>query len=262
MKITLIGAGNLATNLGKALFNAGHEIIQVYSRTNASAEALASILHSQPIVDLSSLNPKTDIYIIAVKDSALRQILPAVCVANPKAVYAHTAGSIPISCFEGLARHYGVFYPMQTFSKSREVDFSVIPCFLEASDEKAADTLRKIAESVSREVTFLSSEQRRYMHLAAVFACNFTNYCYALAEKVLNMCDVPFKSLLPLIDETAAKVHELSPRQAQTGPAVRYDTNVIQAQAELLAADPTLKQLYEQISKSIHQMTIQENDQL
>ena len=262
MKITLIGAGNLATNLGKALLNAGHEIIQVYSRTNASAEALATILHSQPIVDLSLLNPKADIYVIAVKDSALRQLLPAVCAANPKAVFAHTAGSMPMDCFEGLARHYGVFYPMQTFSKSREVDFSFIPCFLEANDEKAANVLRKMAESITREVSFLSSEQRRYVHLAAVFACNFTNHCYALAEKVLGMCDVPFKSLLPLIDETAAKVHELPPRQAQTGPAVRYDTNVIQAQADLLAADPDFKQLYEQISKSIHQMTIQENDQL
>ena len=98
------------------------------------------------------------------------------------------------------------------------------------------------------------------MHLAAVFACNITNHCYALAEKVLAMCDVPFQVLLPLIDETAAKVHDLPPRMAQTGPAVRYDTNVIDAQAQLLTDDSNLKQIYEQLSKSIHQTTIEEND--
>ncbi|MBR5687855.1 MAG: DUF2520 domain-containing protein [Prevotella sp.] len=260
MKITLIGAGNLATNLGKALFHAGHEILQVYSRTNESAEPLAAVLNSQPIVDLSLLNPQADVYVIAVKDSVLRQLLPDVCAVNPDAVFAHTAGSMPMDCFKDIAVHYGVFYPMQTFSKSREVDFSVIPCFLEASDEKTAHTLQTMAESVSHDVRFLSSVQRKYMHLAAVFACNFTNHCYALAEKVLTMCDVPFQVLLPLIDETAAKVHDLPPRMAQTGPAVRYDTNVIDAQAQLLADDSNLKQIYEQLSKSIHQTTIEEND--
>lgn len=260
MKITLIGAGNLATNLGKALFHAGHEILQVYSRTYESAEPLAAILNSQPIVDLSLLNPKAEVYIIAVKDSVLMQLLPDVCAVNPEAVFAHTAGSMPMDCFKDIARHYGVFYPMQTFSKSREVDFSVIPCFIEANDEKASQMLEKMAKSVSENVRFLSSENRKYMHLAAVFACNFTNHCYALAEKVLAKCEVPFQVLLPLIDETAAKVHDLSPRQAQTGPAVRYDTNVINAQTLLLADDSGLQDIYEQLSKSIHLTTKQEND--
>ncbi len=260
MKITLIGAGNLATNLGKALFHAGHEILQVYSRTYESAEPLAAILDSQPIVDLSLLTSKADVYIIAVKDSVLMHLLPDVCAVNPEAVFAHTAGSMPMDCFRGIACHYGVFYPMQTFSKSREVDFSVIPCFLEANDEKASQLLKIMAESVSKNVRYLSSEKRKYMHLAAVFACNFTNHCYALAEKVLKKCDLPFQVLLPLIDETAAKVHDLSPRQAQTGPAVRYDTNVINAQARLLSDNSGLQDIYEQLSKSIHLTTIQEND--
>ena len=252
MKITLIGAGNLATHLGKALFGAGHHIIQVFSRTHESAAALAARVQSEPISDLSCLSPDADIYIIAVKDSVLAQVIPQVCAVNPNAVFAHTAGSMPISCFERYASHYGVFYPMQTFSKAREVDFSVIPCFLETSDLDTAQVLKTLADSITTTVYYLDSGKRRYLHLAAVFACNFANHCYALAQQVLQQSDLPFEVLLPLIDETAAKVHDLTPIQAQTGPAVRYDRNVMEAQTRLIADMPLARELYERLSLSIH----------
>ena len=164
------------------------------------------------------------------------------------------AGSIPMSMFRGMALHYGVLYPMQTFSKQREVDFLKIPCFVEANDEFALRQIGDLAHQVSQRVYQLSSEDRRYLHLSAVFACNFVNHCYAISQDILQERGIPFDVMLPLIDETAAKVHELSPMDAQTGPAVRYDTNVIRAQGALLKANPIVKDIYDRMSMSIHQM--------
>ena len=141
---------------------------------------------------------------------------------------------------------------MQTFSIDREVDFSVIPCFIEANELSVAQRLIVLARSITTQVFYIDSNKRRYLHLAAVFACNFTNHCYALAQKVLQRADLPFEVMLPLIDETAAKVHQMTPFSAQTGPAVRYDRNVIDAHTALIADDPLLSELYEKLSTSIH----------
>ena len=155
---------------------------------------------------------------------------------------------MPMTVFEGYADRYGVLYPMQSFSKERRVDFAGIPVFIEGADP----LIRQLAESISRRVYPLSTADRKYLHLAAVFACNFANHCYALAADVLERHGLPFDVLLPLIDETARKVHELHPLDAQTGPAVRYDENVINMQAALLS-DPAVRELYERLSLSIHQ---------
>lgn len=155
-----------------------------------------------------------------------------------------------MTMFEGKARHYGVFYPMQTFSKSRELDFSEIPCFVEASDELTQRAIRHLG-TVSKRLIPLSSADRKYVHLAAVFACNFSNHCYSLAAQVLEPHGIPFDVMLPLIDETARKVHQLSPREAQTGPAVRYDENVIAAQMALIE-QPKAREIYELMTHSIH----------
>jgi predicted short-subunit dehydrogenase-like oxidoreductase (DUF2520 family) len=146
---------------------------------------------------------------------------------------------------------------MQTFSKERRVDFSRIPVFIEGSDAATLDLLRTLAASVSRQVTELSSEARRHLHLAAVFASNFTNHCYALAAEVLSRHGLPFSVMLPLIDETAAKVHDMLPADAQTGPAVRYDTQVIEAQSQLLAALPQAREVYDVMSRSIHGLRVE-----
>lgn len=254
MKIILIGAGNLATHLGKAIFEAGHDVVQVFSRTMQSASVLASQLGAQPVTEITSVRDDADMYIFSVKDSALAELVPRVCKKNENQVFLHTAGSIPMSMFRGMALHYGVLYPMQTFSKQREVDFLKIPCFVEANDEFALRQIGDLAHQVSQRVYQLSSEDRRYLHLSAVFACNFVNHCYAISQDILQERGIPFDVMLPLIDETAAKVHELSPMDAQTGPAVRYDTNVIRAQGALLKANPIVKDIYDRMSMSIHQM--------
>lgn len=241
MNIALIGRGRLATNLQQALLAAGHNVASVNSRT------------------LEGLPQEADVYIFAVKDSALKDVIAsataAVHIGSNKPLFVHTAGSMPLSLFEGCTSRYGVFYPMQTFSLERIVDFTEIPIFLEASDDASMAVLRTLADSITHRVYELSSADRQYLHLAAVFACNFTNHCYALAADILEKHGLPFDVMLPLIDETARKVHHLHPREAQTGPAVRYDENVIRHHAELLANEPQMKDLYEQMSHDIHRFT-------
>ena len=272
MKIVLIGAGNLATHLGKALHAAGHDMLQVFSRTMQSAETLASLLDAEPLTDIAQVRDDADVYIFSVKDSALVQLVAQLCrheadglgedgavnalckakKGEHERVFLHTAGSMPMSVFEGMAQHYGVLYPMQTFSKQREVDFSIIPCFVEANDEFAQKQIEGLAREISGRVYQLSSEDRKYLHLSAVFACNFANHCYAISQELLEEHGIPFDVMLPLINETAAKVHEMKPKDAQTGPAVRYDENVIDKQSKLLENHPHFKKVYDSMSKSIH----------
>ena len=272
MKIVLIGAGNLATHLGKALHAAGHDMVQVFSRTMQSAETLASLLDAEPLTDIAQVRDDADVYIFSVKDSALVQLVAQLCrheadglgedgavnalrkakKGEHERVFLHTAGSMPMSVFKGMAQHYGVLYPMQTFSKQREVDFSIIPCFVEANDEFAQKQIEGLAREISGRVYQLSSEDRKYLHLSAVFACNFANHCYAISQELLEEHGIPFDVMLPLINETAAKVHEMKPKDAQTGPAVRYDENVIGKQSKLLENHPHFKKVYDSMSKSIH----------
>lgn len=256
MKIVFIGAGRLATNLGRALMEAGHDIVQVYSRTLKSAQEAANVMGASPTNNLQTLHKDADIYICAIKDSVLIELIPTICKGREQKVFLHTAGSIDMDIFKGMALHYGVLYPMQTFSKERKVDFRGIPCFIEANDEFASNKIRQLADSISQRVSNLSSKDRKYLHLAAVFVSNFTNHCYALAADILEKHGMDFDVMLPLVDETAHKVHIMRPADAQTGPAVRFDENVIRAQSLLLADNPLTKELYDRMSISIHKKAL------
>ena len=260
MKIVLIGAGNLATNLGKALLTAGHDILQVYSRTIESASVLAERVGGSPTTDIRNITKNADVYILSLKDSVLSDLIPELCKGREKKVFIHTAGSVQMDIFKGMAFHYGVLYPMQTFSKDKEVDFSEIPCFIEANDEVAENKIRELLINVSEMVYELSSEHRKYLHLAAVFASNFVNHCYSMSEMILKKNHIPFDVMMPLIDETARKVHTLSPTDAQTGPAVRFDENILRNQSVLLKENPLQKDIYDRMSMSIHQMAINKNN--
>ena len=260
MRVVLIGAGRLATNLGKALCCAGHDIVAVYSRTMEAATMLANTIGGQPVNSIESLPFSADVFLIALKDSVLTDIIPLLTKGREEQLFAHTAGSMPLSLFADKCSRYGVFYPMQSFSKEREVNFSEIPVFLEANDAATLDVLKTLAQSVSSRVYELSTQNRKYLHLAAVFACNFANHCYALAADVLEAHGLPFDVMLPLIDETARKVHQLHPKDAQTGPAVRYDENVISRQRQLLAERPDIQRLYDLLSQSIHEKELEKRD--
>ena len=252
MRIVFVGAGRLATQFAKALHDKGHTIEAVFSRTMDSASALSRAVGGIPTDTIAALPLDANAYIIAVKDAVLPTLISQLREGRAERPMFHTAGSVPMSILEGV-RHHGVIYPMQTFSKERDVDFTHLPFFIEANDDFSLQVANDLATSISDNVRQLSSEERRHMHLAAVFACNFSNHCYTLAADILERHGVPFNVLLPLIDETAQKVHTLHPREAQTGPAVRYDENVINAQLQLLADEPLMQQVYDVMSKSIHQ---------
>lgn len=252
MNIALIGSGNLATHLGKSLHAAGHDIVQVYSHTMENASVLATTVGGAPTNNIENIVSTADVYILALKDSVLPDIIPQICKGKEKKLFFHTAGSMPMHIFQGMCLHYGVLYPMQTFSKSREVSFMEIPVFIEGNDEFAQEKIHELAGSISEKIYYLTTENRKYLHLSAVWACNFANHCYDIAAEILEKNSIPFDVMLPLIDETAQKIHTLSPREAQTGPAVRYDENVIRSQAALMKDNPLLKDLYERMSLSIH----------
>ncbi|MCH5328630.1 MAG: DUF2520 domain-containing protein [Coprobacter sp.] len=247
--VVIIGAGNLATHLAAALQQAGYDIRQVFSRTEESASRLGEWLHTAYTTDIGAIQDDADFYIFAVKDAVLRETITR--IPSNSGIWIHTAGSMPMEVFSGHVAHYGVIYPLQTFSRSRQTDMKKIPFFIEASDTETQHTLYAIARQLGRNVKTATSEQRKYLHLAAVFACNFTNHLYAVADHILQQHGFDFSDIQPLIDETAAKVHELAPVDAQTGPAVRYDENILQAQAGLLD-DDTERELYLLISKNIH----------
>ena len=252
MKVTLIGAGNLATQLGKSLKKAGVIISQVYSRTEDSARTLGELLETEWLTDIKALRDEADIYIFSVKDSVLCELISGVCKDRGDKLFLHTAGSMPMSCFEGKALRYGVFYPMQTFSKTKDVDFERIPVFIEGNSIETEDVIRSLANKLSQRVIRLSSADRKYLHLAAVWACNFTNYCYTVASDILGEHGIPFDVMLPLINETTEKIKKISPKEAQTGPAVRGDRNVMSKQLELMNGKEDLQELYKMLSKGIN----------
>lgn len=253
MRIVFVGAGNLATNLAQALYGTGNDILQVYSRTMQSAEMLAKKVAAEPTISLDNI-VEADIYIISVKDSVLKDVIAELCKTCRNGLFVHTAGSMSVDVFKGHTERYGVLYPMQTFSKQKIVAFKNIPFFIEANNETDKEFLHAMASGLSNNVYYLSSEARKHLHLAAVFACNFVNHCYELSAEVLDKYDIPFDVMLPLIDETVKKVHTISPKEAQTGPAIRYDKNVISMQRELLSDNPRIQHIYDIMSNSIHEV--------
>lgn len=250
MKVVFVGAGNVATQLALALCKCHFDIIQIYSRTFDSADTLARQVEAQAITDIKKVTTDADIYIFSVKDSILQNLI--IDLPSNKGIWLHTAGSIPMSAFKGSNLNYGVLYPFQTFSKSRMADWKNIPLFIEASDTETLSRIKNIANKLSDIVIELSSEKRKYVHLTGVFACNFTNYMYALSADTLKKVGLPFEVVLPLIDETCAKVHTLSPEEAQTGPAIRFDKNVICKHIELIQ-DEKVKEIYRLISEKIYE---------
>jgi len=169
----------------------------------------------------------------------------------PNAIHVHTAGSVSMAVFQEKKEKYGVFYPFQTFSKAKQLDFKKIPVFIEASHPEVEAVLCALASSVSNEVHQINSEQRLKLHIAAVFACNFVNHLYHVASDMLKSADLPFEVLKPLILETAGKVMQLTPEEAQTGPAKRNDTGVINKHLDALSESPDLRKIYQELSDMI-----------
>jgi predicted short-subunit dehydrogenase-like oxidoreductase (DUF2520 family) len=249
----LIGAGNLGWHLGHILHEKGINVLQVLSRSEASCKELAAALHAGYSTRMDQITRKADIIIIAVPDSQIAKVISRIDFGDNLVV--HTAGSIPMKIFKDKAVNYGVLYPLMTFTRNKPVDFSVIPLLIEANAGENTEKLLVFAKNLSKDVRPVSSELRKTIHLAAVFACNFPNHMFALAEYLLSHKGISFDILKPMIRETTDKLNMMSPLSTQTGPAIRNDETTMEHHLKLLADDVEIAELYRQISKSITTFT-------
>jgi predicted short-subunit dehydrogenase-like oxidoreductase (DUF2520 family) len=249
MRISIIGSGNVATHLSAALKNAGHRLVQVYSPNMQHAALLAYHVGAEAVDDLKDLTPETDLFIIAVKDDAIAEIIPRLSTHNKLVV--HTSGAVELQQLLNFTPNAGVFYPLQTFSKTKELNFWEVPMCIEGADEAITKTLEELARTISNNVYRVSSAQRNVLHLSAVFACNFTNHLYAVAQDLLAESNMNFDMLRPLIMETADKIKQHSPASVQTGPAVRNDEKTMQAHLQMLAGKHDLQKMYQLLSQDI-----------
>ena len=249
-RVVIIGSGNLAEALARALAAArGLQLVQIHARNEERGREVARIAGCAWSGDPAALAP-ADLYLIAVSDRAAAEVAERPPTPHGAAV-AHTAGSVPMEAIPAKFARRGVFYPMQTFTKGRAVDFRPIPIFLEASTPELLAELEEVAQRLSDRVIPADSERRSKIHLAAVFACNFANHMYTLGEEIARSAGLDFDVLRALVAETAAKACDAaSPRDVQTGPAVRGDRTT-QERHEALIADPRMKEIYQTISQNI-----------
>jgi len=249
MKVVLIGSGNVATHIAFALKAAGIAIVQVWSKHIDHANVLANQIKANAIANLSAIDRSADFCVIAIKDDAIADITKE--LIGFKGVIVHTSGAVNLTVFDTDFKKYGVLYPLQTFSLKKEVDFTTVPICIEANNEETLKSISQLAEKLSTHVVEVNSEKRKILHLAAVFACNFTNHLYALSSDLLADHDLDFDLLRPLILETATKVQYASPKDVQTGPAIRNDEQTLKKHKELLLKQPQLLTIYQTLSESI-----------
>lgn len=252
MKISFIGAGRVATHLAKALASE-HQIMQICSRNLAHAQTLAEQVGAKAIDQIQDLHDACELVVIAVSDQAIAAVASAVRQHLPNVLMVHTSGSTDMSIIGDQHQRIGVFYPLQTFSLEREIDWQQTPVFIEANHQEDTLLLQTLAHQLSNRVYAYSSKQRLSLHLAAVFACNFANYCYDAAKQITDAQEVDFSLLYPLMLETAAKATQNPPRQVQTGPASRGDEAILQLHETLLAQgeQASLLPMYRLISEHI-----------
>ena len=248
--ITLIGSGNVATWIAQRLQgNPRFPITQVFSRHLEHAQTLADLLNAEAIENIRKLNPDNQIFIFALADKAYDEILPLLPFKLPLAFT--TSGTVSCQCLKDYAEQYGVIYPLQTFTKSQDMRKLEVPLCLESDFAGEHKTLMwELARELSPTCYEVSEAQRAKMHVAAVFACNFSNAMYQIAYKLLKENGLPFEILLPVLRQTVEKVSQMTPAEAQTGPAVRGDVNVMRAQISTLS-DDRLKELYRLVSELI-----------
>lgn len=252
MKISFVGAGNVAWHLAKAMDKQNQTIVEVYSRNIKNAARLCEKLyHTKATTNLDFTNSVADIFIIAVPDDCIEMVVNE-CQFPENSTVVHTSGTVPLHVLANIDNcKTGVFYPLQTFSKSKELDMKKIPICLEASDIITEKLLEKLAFKICENVCFYNSDDRKTLHLAAVFACNFTNHLLTLSKKILINEGLEFSLIKPLITETLEKALQIEPENSQTGPASRHDHKIIAQHLKMLAYSESLSTIYSAITESI-----------
>ncbi|MDQ8003266.1 MAG: DUF2520 domain-containing protein [Pedobacter sp.] len=248
MRVSIIGSGNVATHIAKALSNAKVTLLDIWSYNLANAQLLANKVDARAIAELSQISDDADIVLISVKDDAIAAVADQ--LKDYKGLIAHTSGAVALDVLN-RNKNCGVFYPLQTFSKQKELDFSNVPLCLEANNVENLNLLKQLATLISSNVYEVSSEQRKTLHLAAVFACNFPNYLYGIAQQLLAQHQLDFDIIKPLIAETANKIQAALPQEVQTGPAIRNDEQTLKKHEAMLQEHPAWLTIYELLSDQI-----------
>lgn len=252
-RISLIGAGNVGHNFGLAFRQAGYLIHEIYSRTQESAVELSEKLNCNFTTDIQKLDEGADLFILAVNDDALPEVIDQFPFKSKLLV--HTSGATPIDLFNDKGfSDFGIFYPVQSFSKEDTESLIPIPICVEANKSENEELLMGLARSLSMKVYQLDSEKRKSLHVAAVFANNFSNHMYAIAEELLEEKKIDFDIIRPLIETTASKIKKRKPGQIQTGPAMRNDEKIINSHLEYLKTHLDYSELYKLITQSILKM--------
>ena len=247
MKTVIIGSGKVAYHLAKAFHQNHIEVCQIFGRNENDLKAISDELN----IPFSTTNlADADLYIICVNDDSIAEVSKMITKEN--CLVAHTSGSLPKEILEGNYRKAS-FYPLQTFSKSKMLQYSEIPFFVEAENEADSQILENLALKISEKVMKSDYEKRKYIHLTAVFACNFVNHLFARAKEISDSQQIPFHYFLPLIKETTSKIEKIEPKLAQTGPAIRNDEKILQLHEALITEEEHLK-IYQVMNESIKKM--------
>lgn len=248
MKVVIIGSGNVATVLSIMIHRAGHEIAQIVSRNEGHAKALALKAGTEGVALTEPEFAEADIYIIALNDAALESIEKIKGLKHKFIV--HTAGSVSKDVLKNLSSEYGVLYPLQSLSNATN-EIPEVPFLIEGNSSKTTEKLTEFARTLSTKVVLVTEQERLHYHVAAVFAGNFTNHLYAIAENFCGKERIDFKNLLPMIVEITSRLNNHSPRDVQTGPAIREDIFTINRHLQALSPHPDIKYLYLKLTESI-----------
>jgi predicted short-subunit dehydrogenase-like oxidoreductase (DUF2520 family) len=248
-EVTILGTGKVAYHLSSALKAAGMNIRQIFGRDKQKASSLAEKLTAKAVSRLEDLEPDSDLYILCISDQSIHKVIPQITI-GPRLI-VHTSGSVGMDVFKDHFKNFGVFYPLQTFSKERKINFREIPVCIEANSSHNEALLTFLALKLSDKVQVVDSDTRLVLHTAAVFASNFTNFSYAIAEDLLGNANLDFDLIRPLIRETAERVQTGKPGEAQTGPAIRNDRVTIEKHLDLLRNHEQYRHLYEKMTEMI-----------
>jgi predicted short-subunit dehydrogenase-like oxidoreductase (DUF2520 family) len=251
-KIAILGAGNVAWHLAPALEEAGHQITEVYARDIQRARLITERVYSaEPKDDLDFTDSQAQIFIIAVKDDAIPEVADSVILPE-ESILVHTSGSMPLDILDYSSAGYtGIFYPLQSFTKGQKMDLSEVPFLLESDDQEVMVRLKKLAKSLSNNVFTVRSKDRKAVHIAAVFASNFSNHMIRIAEEIMRRQGLDFEMIKPLIIETISKSLDIGAKKAQTGPAIREDFEVMEDHYRFLNYNEQVAEIYRLISQDI-----------
>ena len=249
--IIIFGSGNVASHLVPALLESNIKILQIFSRNKDTACKLAKLANADFVSDIKSILPSADAYFFAMNDLANTQIANSLNIEHGK-IMVHTAGSLSMNIFMEKTNNYGVFYPFQTFSRDSDLDFSKVPICLESSNDYCMNELEGLADRLSCNHYKINEDERKTIHLAGVFACNFMNHTVYLGQNILENSGIPQSILMPLLEQSFNKIINRGAKDSQTGPAIRNDKISIEKHLEILQKNKNLYDLYKVLSESIN----------